>query len=119
MPWKKTSLSFFLILWCVSPYAQFVIGVNKTTGAIYRITNPSDKYGMNWIFASGDSNLIWQKPEQDWGLGKYDAVELGLKDERWTTIAEQKTPGNKSSLVCALNIRFANIEAFVYGKLLY
>lgn len=54
---------------------------------------------MNWIFASQDPNMTWQKSEQDWGLGKYDAVDLGLKNERWTSIAEQITSENKISIL--------------------
>lgn len=40
---------------------------------------------MNWIFASGDVILTWQKTDQDWGLGKYDAKNLEIINERWTS----------------------------------
>ena len=96
---KKIFFISFLGLLHFSASAQFEIGLNKTTGAINAISNPADKYKMNWIFASGDTNLTWQKPEQDWGLGKYDALDLGLKNEQWTKITEQSSSKNKTFIL--------------------
>lgn len=95
----KIFLVSLLIVLGFPASAQFEVGINKTTGAINQINNPKDKYQMNWIFASGDPNLTWQKPEQDWGLGKYDVIDKEVKNERWVNIAEQKTSGKKTSIL--------------------
>jgi hypothetical protein len=79
--------------------AQFFITHNKNTGAVNSIIHPKDKYGMSWVFASGDSNLTWQKPEQDWGLGKYNAEDLGVKEEKWTMPVKKEIAVNKSVLL--------------------
>ncbi|MEI6949068.1 hypothetical protein V9K67_17935 [Paraflavisolibacter sp. H34] len=99
MSLKKISLISCCILACMATYAQFDVRVHKTTGAISRLMNPTDKHRMNWVFASGDSLLTWQKPRQDWGLGKYDAVEAGVQDEQWTTPARQEVSAGKSTLL--------------------
>lgn len=96
---KKVSFLSFLTVLYIPVFAQFITGINKTSGALNLITNSSDKHQMNWIFASGDEKLTWHKPEEDWGLGRYDVPELGVKDERWTRITKQKTSGSKTSLV--------------------
>lgn len=106
----------FLIFMSFSASAQFEVSVNKTTGAINQISNPTDKYKMNWIFASGDVNLTWQKPEQDWGLGKYDVVDLGVKNERWTKISKQKTSGNKISIFYKTKYMDVRVDREPVGK---
>lgn len=99
-PTKKSIFAAAVFLmFCNTVSAQFNIETNKISGAVNHISNPIDKYKMNWIFASGDNNLTWQKAEQDWGLGKYDIPDLGVKDEKWTTVTEQKTSGEKTSIL--------------------
>lgn len=116
MSLKRLSFSAVIIFLTVSASAQFAININKTTGAIKEITNPNDKNQMNWIFASGDVNLTWQKPEQDWGLGKYDAKDLGIEDEKWTIPITQKSSANKSTLVYKTKCLDIRVEREAVGK---
>ena len=95
----KVSFTLLLTALCAAAYAQFNIVANKNTGALNQIINSADKNQMNWIFASGDKNLIWQKQEQDWGLGKYDVPELAIKDEKWERTTSDKKSGSKSTLL--------------------
>jgi hypothetical protein len=75
------------------------VNTNKTTGAVNQISAPGDQHHMNRIFASGNSYLTWQQPEEDRGLGKYNIVALGVKDEKWTTVEKEWIEGNKSLLI--------------------
>ncbi len=95
---KKLLLNTATLFIASSLYAQFSISYNETTGALKAISNINDQHRMNWIFASGDSALRWQKPEEDWGLGKYDITDQGVKSERWTKISGKKISGKKVSL---------------------
>lgn len=98
MTFKKNYLFLFGLLFAFPAFAQFKVSVNKKTGALNMISNTADPYRMNWLFASGDEYLTWQKPEEDWGLGKYDVPHLGVKDEKWTKVTAEKSVGNKMSL---------------------
>lgn len=82
---KKTILLTASLINAAAALAQFVVTTNKVTGALTQITNGDDQYRMNWIFSSKDTLLKWQKPTQDWGLGKYTVAGLGVKDEQWAT----------------------------------
>ena len=113
---KQVSFLFLFILTYSFSYAQFDIAINKTTGAIRQIANPNDKHKMNWIFASGDSLLTWQKPDQDWGLGKYEVLDLKLKDERWTTPEKQVVAANKSSLLYKTKCLDVRVEREMVGQ---
>lgn len=95
---KKSLLVCFLYFsWCTSQ-AQFQIGFNPNTGAVNRIALPADEYHMNWIFSSSGEMYKWQKPEQDWGMGKYRLVNENSTEERWTTPSQTKVNGQAISL---------------------
>lgn len=96
--------------------AQFSLNVNKTTGALTKISNPTDKYAMNWVFASGDQYLTWQKPEQDWGLGKYDISNLNVKNEKWTSPSEIKETAGKSTLLYKTKCLDIKVERIPSGN---
>lgn len=113
---KKSFLAFGCLLAAISASAQFVITTNKTTGAIQQITHPSDQQQMNWVFASGDTNLRWQKLEQDWGLGKYNVVGMAVKDEKWSTAATQSKQGNKTILLYKTKCLDIRVEREAAGQ---
>jgi hypothetical protein len=95
---RKCILILFLLgVWDIS-IAQFRINTNSKTGAVIKIGNPLDKHQMNFVFASGDTNYKWQKPEEDWGLGKYDVADMGVKGESWGTAIKQSISGSKTIL---------------------
>ncbi len=103
-------LVYLIVSLCLSIDAksQFDIRTNPNTGAITQISNPLDQHKMNWIFAAGDQFLVWQKAEQDWGLGRYTITGLGLTNEKWTTPVQQETIGKNSIVTyktAALDIR--------------
>jgi len=109
-----------LVLICIfsglTVSAQFDINIDKTTGAIRQISNPFDSYKMNWLFASGDLNLTWQKPQEDWGLGKYDAPEMGVVNDQWKIAARQFLEGNKNVTLYKTKCLDLHVEREALGK---
>ena len=81
-----------------------------------KIEHLGDKHKMNWVFNSDDDKLTWQKPEQDWGLGKYDAPGLGIRDEKWTAIATPVITGSKSTLVYKTRCLDVRVERQPVGR---
>lgn len=113
---KKFFLLACLLAIDLCIYAQFSVSYNEKTGAVSSIINPTDKYKMNWVFASGDSNLTWQKSYQDWGLGKYNVDELGIKGELWNKPVEQLMAGKKSVLLYKTKCLDVKVERQPVGQ---
>lgn len=100
-------LTSLLILGSFNCFGQFKIRYSNKTGAIESISNPADKYKMDWIFSSSDSLPTWQKPDQDWGMGKY-GVNNVEKMIRWDHPQIQSESGNKITLL--YQTKYLNIQ---------
>jgi len=113
---KKEGIVFLLCSVALAANAQFELGFNKVTGAICNIVNPDDQHRMNWVLASGDDKLTWQKPEHDWGLGKYDVKELNVENESWIRPVEQRIEKKASVMVYTTKCLDVAVSRTLRGK---
>ena len=111
----KSKLLLLLCCLCSYPiYAQFKVEINSSNGAISKISNLKDPNQMNWIFSSSDGISDWQKPNQDWGLGKYQLNEPGATPQKWEHLSTKKTTRDTSSFL--YQTKFLNVKVSRYQE---
>ncbi len=92
---KKNFLIAIGILLSPTVFSQFSISYNPVTGAVSSISEKKDANGMNWVFSSSDPVPSWQKPGQDWGMGRYS---IRSQRHNWQTPSRIVVKGDASSV---------------------